>query len=219
MLLKSIAKLPGINGFTTLLFRIEAAWFDITRRVETSRRVDLDGLTLSGQRKDGFPHLPVRPSTARNILKRLPIEDPEQYVFLDLGSGLGRMLLIAAEHPFRQIYGVEFALELHRKAEANIRSYRNRKQKCTQICLLLMNAVDYTFPNENLVIYFFNPFGREVMEQVIRRLTSSLQEWPRRVVIVMLYPDFSFLIDACPEFHLYQNAHRYRIYCNFRPTN
>jgi len=29
------------------------------------------------------------------------------------------MLLIAAEHPFRHIYGVEFALELHRKAEAN----------------------------------------------------------------------------------------------------
>jgi len=78
MLLKSTAKLSGINGFTTLLFRIEAAWFDSSRRAETSQRVDFDGLTLSGQRKDGFPHVPVRPSTARKMLKRLPIEHPNR---------------------------------------------------------------------------------------------------------------------------------------------
>jgi predicted RNA methylase len=194
------------------VFRLEGAWFDWTRRVQTSREVDLDKLTLVGNPKDAYRYLPVRPSVARRVLRDLPVRDPERYTFVDMGSGKGRMLLIAAEYPFRQIQGVEFAVELHRRAYENIQRYRSPKQKCVRIRSLAINVVDYTFPNDNLVIYFFNPFGRELMQQVVNRLDKSLQDHPRDIIVVMLYPDFSFVLGACPRFSLVRETRRYRIY-------
>jgi cyclopropane fatty-acyl-phospholipid synthase-like methyltransferase len=140
------------------------------------------------------------------------MDDPARYVFVDLGSGKGRMLLIAAERPFREIQGIEFAAELHREAEANIKRYRSSKQRCKRIRSLALNAADYAFPRDDLVIYLFNSFGRAVMEQVLDRLEKSLENDPRDVILVMLFPGCAFLVDARARFRLYKQTRRYRIY-------
>src|SRR5580765_181705 len=46
--------------------------------------------------------------------------DVSRYHFIDIGSGWGSILLLAAGYPFRSITGIEFAEELHRKACANL---------------------------------------------------------------------------------------------------
>jgi hypothetical protein len=191
---------------------LEEAWFDLSKGVETSEIANLEDLTLLGNRRDANRYVPVRPSTAQCILRDLPIRDAAEYVFIDLGSGKGRMLLIAAEHPFREVQGIEFALELHRQAEANIERYRSRKRRCSRVRSLAMNIADYAFPEENLVIYLFNSFGQDVMEQMLKRLQKSLRDHPRDVIIVMLFPDFSYLVDACGCFILHKQRRRYRIY-------
>jgi len=122
------------------------------------------------------------------------------------------MLLIAAERPFREIQGIEFAAELHREAEANINRYRSSKQRCKRIRSLALNAADYAFPRADLVIYLFNSFGRAVMEQVLDRLEKSLEEDPREVILAMLFPELAFLVDARTRFCLYKQTRRYRIY-------
>ena len=172
MNLTTLAKLPGASRLSTLLFSVEEAWFDASRGVHTSQEVDLRGLNLVGQRKDSFKYRPIRPSIARKILRDLPITDPVQYTFIDVGSGKGRMLFLAAEYRFREIQGIEFAAELHDSAEANIRSYHSSKQRCSRIRSLLLNASDYSFPDDNLVIYFFNPFGHQVMSDVVQNLEN-----------------------------------------------
>jgi hypothetical protein len=114
-------------------FRAEGWWFDVRHEVHTRVEKGPAGLTVLGDQKLGFDYLPVRPLVGRHLLRALPIEDCSLYTFVDMGSGKGRMLLLAAEYPFRQIQGVEFAVELHDQATANIHRYTSARRRCARI--------------------------------------------------------------------------------------
>jgi hypothetical protein len=75
-----------------------------------------------------------------------------------------------------------------------------------------MNVADYKFPIENLVVYFFNPFGRSVMETVLTHLDASIDEYPRDVIVVILTPEFAHLVAGTRHLHPYKQTPRYHIY-------
>ncbi len=212
MLLEQFANLPGLQQMRSWVSRAEAWWFDVTRHVRTSGGASLAGLTLVGRTNDCFPYLPSRAATARLALDQLPIRDHREYTFIDFGSGKGKVLFLAAQYPFRRIQGVEFAAELHRQAVENICRYRCRKQACTRIQSVNMNAADYQFPNENMVLYFFNPFGPEVMKTVLSNLEASLKEHQRDVFLVLMFPDLATLVKASSQLRPLRENRRYCIY-------
>jgi hypothetical protein len=47
-----------------------------------------------------------------------------------------------------------------------------------------MDATDYVFPNDPLVVYMCNPFGIEPMKELVRHLELSLVANPRPVFVV-----------------------------------
>ena len=94
---------------------------------------------------------------------------------LSVGSGKGRVLFVAAEYPFRKVIGVEFSNALHDDAVANLKRYRFPKRRCADIEPVHADAREFEFPNDNLVIYLFNPFGEEVMEGMLANLERSLE--------------------------------------------
>jgi predicted RNA methylase len=194
------------------LTRAEGRWFDSTRRVDTAGYIALEQLTLAGSSQSGNDYLAVRPSVARQALARLPKPNYEEYTFVDLGSGKGRMLLVAAEYPFRKIQGVEFAVELHREAEQNILRYRHRGRRCRDIRSLYMDAAEYVFPEGNLVLYLYNPFGLKVMKKVFANLEKAIAHTPRHVVVIMVNPEFASVADSMPSLRLYYETRRFRIY-------
>jgi SAM-dependent methyltransferase len=155
---------------------------------------------------------PVRAANAHAALRDLPIRDFSQYTFLDIGSGKGRVLFIAAEYPFRRIIGVEYATDMHELALENLRRYKHRKQRCADIQSVSANAAEFEFPNENLVLYLFNPFGPEIMQRMLANLQRSLESDPRHVVIVMLWPEQSSVVEQMPAMHVYKKTRRYHIY-------
>src|SRR5271167_2282557 len=69
------------------------------------------------------PYQPTEPALFREMLATLmssaKIEFGE-FTFIDIGSGKGRALLMAADYPFRRILGIELLPELHRVAKENI---------------------------------------------------------------------------------------------------
>jgi hypothetical protein len=75
-----------------------------------------------------------------------------------------------------------------------------------------MNARDYIFPNEKLVLYLFNPFGDEIMKDVLGHLDESLERYPRDVLVSMVYPEHSSTADAVPRLELYKELRHCRIY-------
>ncbi len=204
---------PG-HALRSLATQAEGWWFDVTRHVKTSGYIPLASLTLAGDRQSGFAYFPTRPAAARQALEQLPLANYSDYTFVDLGSGLGRMLLLAAEYPFRKIQGVEFAEELHRQARQNISQYNHSSRRCADIEAIHSDVIDYRFPEGNFVLYLFNPFGAEVLTKVMANLAASLAQNPRHVVIAILNPEFASVLDSCPALRLYSQTRRFQIYQN-----
>ena len=131
---------------------------------------------------------------------------------MDLGSGKGRMLFLAAEYPFRKIRGLEFALQLHQQAERNISRFRHARQRCTDLESINLDAADYLFPDGNLVLYLFDPFGPEVLTKVLTNLGESMARQPRHVIVIMMNPEFAVIAAATPFLRLYCQTRRFQIY-------
>jgi hypothetical protein len=200
---------------TKLLKAVVAAegwWFDWTRHVRTGGYLPLDGLTLAGGAKPGHEYLAIRPRGARAALADLPVRNYADYTFVDLGSGKGRMLFLAAEYPFRRIIGVELARELHEAALQNIRRYRSPKQRCREIESIYMDAANYVFPDQPLVISLFNPFGPSVLREVLDRLNASAAAHPREVILILLYPEAARVIETDLHFRVHKKTRGCHIY-------
>ena len=109
--------------------------------------------------------------------------DPKRFVFLDYGSGKGRVLLLAAQFPFKKIVGIEISPVLHRIAQRNIAVAKVKK--CDDISLLNLDVEAFEPPlDDPLFCYFYNPFGAKVMSGVLASIKKSLDQYPRDVWIM-----------------------------------
>lgn len=198
---------------------IEDWWFDITRSVQTSGNAPprFDMSKIVGEIRDSLTCIPIRPVNARVALRDLPIKDHSQYTFIDMGSGKGRMLFLAAEHSFRKVQGLEFVIDLHERACDNIKRYRHRKQKCAHLESIHGNAADFEFPSGNLVVCIFNPFGPEVLDRVLTNLSRSIDSHPRHVVILLIWPIQSQLVARMRGIRVYKQTRRHHIYQTAEP--
>ena len=120
----------------------------------------------------------------------------QDYTFIDLGSGKGRAILLAAALPFRRIVGVEFSPELDAVARDNLERYTGERN-CTAIELACMDAARYDFPEDSpLVLYLYNPFERPVMQQVADNLAASFSRRPRRMLVLYFTPHCADVWDS-----------------------
>ena len=206
-LTNTIKELPGVRQLRLSAIAAEARWYDWRYNVQTRADPfeDLRDWTA------GFPYLPIRPTTARRVIRSLPMHDPSDYTFVDLGSGKGRMLLIASEFPFRKIVGVEMRADLHDQAVQNVRRYRHPTAQTSRIDCQLVDATQYDFPAGKLVVYLFNPFSAEIMGQVFRRLDASFEQDPREIVLVYVHPQFGYQLKTLRHFRMCQESPRYCI--------
>ena len=196
---------------------IEDRWFDSTRRVRTTGLIRVPAASqVVGELRDSNMYGPVRAANVYAALRDLPSGDPigdySEYTFIDIGSGLGRVLFVAAEYPFRKVVGVEFSTALHHQALDNIARYRHGKRRCGPIEAVLANAAEYEFPDDKLVIYMFNPFGPEILGRMLANLERSLQRCPRHVVVLMLWPEHGEVVAREKWLTEYRRTRRYQMY-------
>lgn len=102
------------------------------------------------------PYQPTEPVLFHEMVGRLGI-DFSEFTFIDLGSGKGRALLMAAEYPFRRIIGVELLPELNAIAQENLRRFNSEKRKCLNVETQCGDARQFVFPPAPTVLYLFNP--------------------------------------------------------------
>lgn len=107
---------------------------------------------------------------------------------IDFGSGKGRVLAVAASYGFKNITGVDFAPSLCREAERNIEKIKPMfpsilfKISCS-------DAADYKIEKDTNVFFFFNPFGKIIMLQVVKNILASLKENNRKIYAVYVNPE------------------------------
>jgi SAM-dependent methyltransferase len=144
----------------------------------------------------------------------------QDFTFIDLGCGKGRVLLMASDYPFKRIIGVEFMPELHRAAQKNIAGYSNDRQRCRQIETLCMDARDFRFPLGPLVVYLFNPFSEPTFAQVLELLRRSLEQDPRLVYIAYRFTEFESLLMQSDWLEKIAGSEQWAVYGNRRnPPN
>jgi hypothetical protein len=107
-------------------------------------------------------------------------------------------VLVASETPFAKIVAVEISRELSGTAERNVMRYRSISQRGTTFSLHCADATDYTFESEPLVLFLFNPFGRESVRRVLAKLGASLVASPREAYLIYVNPPFERLVRNVP---------------------
>lgn len=152
--------------------------------IYTAGLVELEDLGLDSRDRCG--HRPSGWFTLHRILPRAEVSDRD--VFIDFGSGMGRIVYqAAARYPFSRVIGVENSEVLHRVAQDNLERTRARLRSA-EVQLVCADATDYEIPDDVTIVYFGNPFTGPIFASVIDRLTASLQRSPRRLRIIYFNP-------------------------------
>lgn len=159
--------------------------FDRTHDVDTSGEIPSSRLDHSGVNADQGNLYDTPPAAAVRIILESLHGDLSKSTFVDIGSGKGRVLLLASEHRFRKVLGIELSRRLHDVAVENISRWRSPKQRCFDLDVVCVDAMEMTIPDGPLVLYFFVPFDAAVMRQVVARIEDSHRQDPRW--IQMLY--------------------------------
>lgn len=176
--------------------------FDRRFGTDTDRRLSLKSLLARGD--DVVPlwrYFGTLERPFRRALEALGVIE-EDHVFVDLGCGKGRALLMASERPFRRIVGVELSPALLETARRNVDLYTSPTQRCTSFELVNIDAANWEPPLENLVLYMFQPFPRDVMQRMLDNVERSLHACPRRVTVAYYNPIFGDLFWRSPTFRL-----------------
>jgi len=157
----------------------------------------------------GAPYQPTEPLLFAEMLDSLAIR-LEEFTFIDIGSGKGRTLLMAAERPFRRIVGVELLPELHEVALANIA----KSAQSGRIQSICEDGRYFQFPSDPLVVYLFNPLPAAALQATIDNLRRSLSEQARPVKIIYHNPTADDVLENSGFLKKVGATHQYSIYSN-----
>lgn len=154
---------------------------DTAGSIEPSQ-LDIQDTTARDQ---AILYLPSPTRVTRWMLDAVGIEH-EQFTFIDLGCGKGRVLLVASEWPFQRIIGVEISPQLAPIARANAERYQPPSRRCRRVEVQNVDATAFEFPETNLLIHLYHPFEPAVTGAVLSRLQASVEAMPRKVAIAYL---------------------------------
>ncbi|GGD96868.1 hypothetical protein GCM10011515_15820 [Tsuneonella deserti] len=171
--------------------------YDETHGVDTGGTQLLFDLTIDSPNAAlGGSHIATVPRQFHSAMEGLDI-DVADATFVDLGSGKGRALMMAAEYPFPKIVGVEFAAELDAICRTNLERLGNRRISCE-----LGDAAQFRFPGTDLVVFMNNPFDPVLVERIAARLVDSARAQPRTIRVIYINPRAPELFGREPWFHV-----------------
>ncbi len=182
-------------------------------------RVDTTSAAVSWRdRLLGVFHSPYQPTESAlfhemiEALRQQSHSDFHELIFIDLGSGKGRTLLMASDYPFRRIIGVELLPALHRAAHDNLSKYKNEAQKCFALETICADATEYAFPAKPTVLFLFNPFPESGLRRVVANLEQSLRAHPRAVYVLYHNPLLDHVLSESAALSKIGGTHQYAIY-------
>lgn len=170
--------------------------FDQLHHTDTAGRVELAELNTIPTETSGvaYHYAPISRRPFDEALARLNI-DCSKYSFVDYGCGKGRALLLAAEHGFQKIIGVEFAPELCEVAQRNAEIYKKSSGAGVEISIECVDASTYQVPPGNCVLYFYNPFGEELMTRVVETIKAAPARESRDIYLAYFSPQWHKVLD------------------------
>jgi SAM-dependent methyltransferase len=177
---------PGA-AFSWLADRVIRRWFDWHLGISSEAVIDAGQLGLADPDHRGYAPSDYR--TFSKVLNAIPVATGYD-VFLDLGCGLGRAVVLAAQRPFKRIIGVEISSELVERARRNVAQAR-RRLRCQAVDVFEGDAAAFLIPDDVTLVYMFNPFCGDPLVSVLKNLGQSLVRKPRAIRLICRVPDRS----------------------------
>jgi predicted RNA methylase len=159
--------------------------FDRKYGVDTAGTVAAEELEAAEELKSGAARYEAAdPDFFEFLLQRAELADRDGQLFVDLGAGKGRGLLLAALAGFPRVIGVEMDPRLCGVARRNIEIFKSR---CPTVQLELVNgdASSFDFPPVPTVLFLNNPFNERVLEKVLANVEQGHRATRRLVLIYM----------------------------------
>jgi SAM-dependent methyltransferase len=185
--------------------------YDWDYRVDTTSGTVSWRERLLGQFYSGYQ--PTDPALFREMMGSLEI-DFQPFTFIDIGSGKGRVLLMAADYPFRRVLGVELFPSLNRIAQKNLSSYKSESQCCFVLETICGDAREFVFPPEPIVLYLFNPLPESALIEVMANLEHSLKQSPRTVYVLYHNPLLEHVLTKNSSFTKIAATHLHSLFRN-----
>ena len=144
---------------------------------------ELDPHAIGPSLEHATHYEPTPVAQAEALLAASPVR-PEDATFVDLGAGMGRVVLLAARRPFRAVIGVEISPALVEIARENLAAARDSRRVARDVKMVRADAGAYVFPRGSLVVYLYNPFRAPLLDAVLANLVAS---GGRREVVVLYH--------------------------------
>jgi len=141
-------------------------WFDVSRGVRTTTPQD----TLVAD-PDAIRYQGAVPRLVRRMLSTLPCR-PRDALFLDIGAGKGRVLLLALEAGFTDVVGWEADPSTAASCARNL-ARAARRVSGRQWQVVRGDARVLELPSRPFVAFLYNPFVGETFRSVAARLAAS----------------------------------------------
>jgi SAM-dependent methyltransferase len=160
--------------------------------------LDPDAAGDAGAHATHYEAAPV--ADFRALLAAVPEAALPNATFFDVGAGMGRAMILAAEYPFKQVCGIEVSPGLYEVAKENLAIAGARDLRCRDIRLLRGDARIAHYPPGDLVVFLFNPFDADALRTTLASIAdrqNSGETW-------LLYhtPVERAVIDAMPAWTL-----------------
>jgi SAM-dependent methyltransferase len=163
--------------------RTQSVFFDAVHSVDTGYKLPAELEIVSANRDKGFAYDPCPWSTLRRTL-RLASLRAEDFTFVDIGCGKGKIVLAAMTMPFLRAVGVEYSAYLCRVATQNVTSARLLTRRCPRVEIICVDATRYPIPEDPTILFFANPFDYDIMERVLSNIAASYEHKPRQLVMM-----------------------------------
>jgi SAM-dependent methyltransferase len=183
--------------------------FDVAHGTETSGLISGKVIArgTSTAAEDLTAYYGIAPSILRALLdlwlrELHPTASIDRTVFLDVGAGKGRALLLASEYPFLRVEGIELNSTLASIARNNIDLWTDSQQS-TILAPLELHEADATrapLPAEPTLAHLFHPFEDRLLRRFLRHVEQDLTANPRPFDLFYVNAEHDSLIDRHPAF-------------------
>jgi SAM-dependent methyltransferase len=175
--------------------------FDRRHRVDTDGLIYADGLCTGHEHdRHSAGYYATAPSLFRGAIalwsetlagsgKRL-----NDYTLVDVGCGKGRVLMLASQHGFREIVGVELNPRLAAVARKNLSKWLRLSRACPKVAVVQQDALTFPIPEGPVVLFFFNSFEREMAEMWLERMGQAASVRNGPIDLIYVHPEFDALV-------------------------
>ena len=170
--------------------------FDREHGVDTSGTVPPEEFDVpDGLKRGAVRYEPVEPDFFDHVVERASIADRSKTLFIDLGSGKGRGLLLAARAGFRKVVGVELDPLLDATARRNIDVF-GRRHPDVEFTQVNGDATQFQFPSAPTVLFLNNPFDEPLLGKVLDNAERSHREATADLVLLYLHSNHEQMIRS-----------------------